>query len=211
MNVLIIINGPLPSRELLESERAKADLIIAANGGANRAHDVGLRADFVVGDLDSMDEDLRTLWPDTKFVHRPSQYATDFEKALQLALEHGATAAEVIGVSGGRFDHQLTNLNIMQRFSQKLALTCLDDDGFGQFVRRRVTLPTTPGQQITLSAFQKASGITTSGLKYPLENGTLEWGVNDGQSNEAVASEVTISIRRGVLFVFVLWPESDAQ
>ena len=209
MNALIILNAPLPSAAIVQHAQSRAELIIAADGGANRAYEAGIRPEVVVGDFDSLAAGARKNWPETEFVHRPSQYATDFEKALQLAIERGATAAEIVGVSGGRFDHQITNLNIMQRFSNSLDLSCIDNDGCGRFVHRRAVLQTVPGQQITLAAFQKTTGITTTGLKYPLENGTLEWGVNDGQSNEAVAAEVTIEVAQGVLFVFALWPEKE--
>lgn len=209
MHILIILNAPMPNAARLQQAVSSTDCIIAADGGANRASEAGIRPDVVVGDFDSMDNALRQTWPDTEFVHRPSQYATDFEKALQLAIERGAESAQIVGISGGRFDHQITNLNVMQRFSKQMALTCIDSDGYGHFVHDRLTFQTVPGQQISLAAFQKATGITTSGLKFALSNGILEWGKNDGQSNEALASEVTIELKSGTLFVYALWPQGS--
>lgn len=205
MHALIIVNGPLPSRTFYEKELVKADLIICADGGANRALAASIAPHFVVGDLDSLSGDVHRKLKDTAFVHRPDQHTTDLEKALQFALEKEAKSATVIGFSGGRFDHQLTNLNILQRFSPKIQLVCIDDSGISRFVHDKIKLNVEIGQQISLLAFQKASGITTKGLKYPIKNGTLEWGVNDGQSNEAVSGEVKIIVKRGVLFVFCVW------
>jgi thiamine pyrophosphokinase len=207
MHALIIVNGPLPSHTFYEKELTEAGLIICANGGAKRAFAAKVNPHFVTGDLDSLSGDVREKLKDTTFVHRPSQYATDLEKALQFALEKGAKSATAIGFSGGRFDHQLTNLNILQKFSDRLEITCLDDSGAGRFVRDKIKLQVEIGQQISLMAFQKASGITTKGLKYPLKNGALEWGKKNGQSNETVSQNVEISVKSGVLFVFCVWSD----
>ncbi|MFQ5629282.1 MAG: thiamine diphosphokinase [bacterium] len=209
MHALIILNGNLPESKILQPEIAKAKLIICADGGANQAIAASITPDYIVGDLDSVTGAVRKQLKNTAFVLKPSQYATDLEKALQLAIEKSVISTSVIGFSGGRFHHKHTNLNILQSFSDRLDMTCIDNSGFGKFMRDRISLDVKIGQQISLTAFQKAGGITTKGLKYPLKNGALEWGINDGQSNEAISPSVEITVKKGVLFVFCVEPENE--
>lgn len=206
MHTLIIANGEAPGKELAQQEAAKAELIICADGGANSARSLGVQPDYVVGDLDSITEESKAKIPAEKLIHKPSQYATDLEKALDLALEKGATSIALLGATKDRLDHQITNLNIVQKYADKVPITIIDDTGFGLFVNDSWEHESEIGQQISLTAFQKTEGITTQGLKYPLENTTMEWGINNGQSNEVIKNPVKISLKKGSLFVFCVTP-----
>ena len=202
-HVVIILNSPLPARERMHPWLQRAAMIIAADGGANRAAEAGIAADVVVGDLDSLSAEVKKSFAPGQLILRPSQYATDFEKALEFALEQNARQATIFGLSGGRLDHQITNLNIFERFSERLELTAVDAFGTGRIIRSRTVLHVAAGTQISLAAFRRCSGITTTGLKYPLREATMEWSINNGQSNEAVAGTVTIDLREGSLFLYV--------
>lgn len=202
MVALVILNSELPPKRLYVGELKRAALVLCADGGANRALAAGIQPDYVIGDLDSLNPLVRDAFDAKQLIHRPRQNATDLDKTLDFAIEMGAEAVSVLGCGGGRFDHQLTNLNILQKYSDRLEICCIDATGTGYFVRDRLHLTTPIGQQISLMAFTRASGITTHGLKWSLTDATLEWGVSDGQSNEAVAPAVDIRVTEGVLFVF---------
>lgn len=204
---LVVVNSTLPAQSILADCRSRADLVICADGGANRARERDLQPDYIVGDLDSLRDETRCAFPQAVIVERPSQYATDLEKALTFALEHGVTRVLLVGVTGLRFDHALVNLNIAEKFCDRLEIEIHDDYGLGTFIFARhapITqkFPAFIGQQITLLAFRRAEGITTTGLKYPLYDETLEWAVRDGLSNEALAAEIAISVRNGTLFCY---------
>ncbi len=204
---LIIANSLLPSAEILSACRARAALIICADGGANRALANGLIPDYVVGDLDSVTPATRATLSSTQFIARPSQYATDLEKALTFALEKNCERVLLAGITGLRLDHQLVNLNIAEKFCTRLVIETQDDYGIGSFIvaaqkPATVIFKSFAGQQISLIAFRRVEGITTQALKYPLENEDLEWAVRDGLSNEALSEEFSISVQRGNLFCY---------
>ena len=204
---LIIANSLLPAAAILEECRKRADVIVCADGGANRARERDLVPDFIVGDLDSILPETRAAFPQTQYIHRPNQDATDLEKTLQFAIEQGMQKVLLVGITGLRFDHQICNLNIAEKFCDRLAIEIHDDFGVGTFLnaaRREMSLrfEAFVGQQISLFAFRRAEGIVTEGLKYPLQNEGLEWAVRDGLSNEATGSEVKIRLRKGVLFIY---------
>jgi len=200
---LVIVNGVLPATRILDELRARCELIICADGGANRAHAAGLTPDYIVGDLDSMTDETRQAFPSAPIVHRPSQYETDLEKTLHFAVELGVTRALLVGVTGFRLDHQLVNLNIAEKFCDRIEIETHDDYGAGHFIREKEFIfEASIGQQISLIAFRCAEGIITGGLKYPLQDEAIEWAVRDGLSNEVVASPVRISVKRGTLFCY---------
>lgn len=204
---LIIANSILPAAPILDECRARADLILCADGGANRARERGIMPDFIVGDLDSISPETRAAFPGAKYIHRPSQYATDLEKTLQFAVELSLQRALLVGISGLRFDHQICNLNIAEKFCSRLEMELHDEFGVGVFINAQageahIHLDAFLGQQISLFAFRRAEGIVTEGLKYPLLDEALEWAVRDGLSNEAVQTEVMIRVRTGALFVY---------
>ena len=95
-------------------------------------------------------------------------------------------------------------MNILEKFIHQLTITTLDHYGIGNFVTKHEEFEGKVGQKISIFSFRTARGITTQGLKYPLENDTLEWAVKDGLSNEIVSNPVTISIKSGILFVYCL-------
>ncbi|RME01858.1 MAG: thiamine diphosphokinase [Calditrichaeota bacterium] len=206
LQAIIIANSPLPDASRFQAALEQADVIICADGGANHAVHAGIRPQYVVGDFDSVTEETKQVLADSQFIYRPSQYAPDVEKTLEFALEKGVQRATLLGITGGRLDHQICNLNIMEKFSRKMELSCIDDFGAGKFIHSRYAFNAFVGQQVSLFAFRRAEGITTHGLKYPLQNASMEWAVNDGLSNEATAKRVEIVVEKGSLFVYCLWP-----
>ena len=204
---LIIANSILPAAAILEECRSRAEMILCADGGANRARERGLVPDFIVGDLDSILPETRAAFQSAQYIHRPSQHATDLEKTLQFAIAQKIQGVLLVGITGLRFDHQICNLNIAEKFCGQIEIEMHDDFGIGTFLnasQREASLRIEAfvGQQISLFAFRRAEGIVTAGLKYPLQNEALAWAVRDGLSNEATAGEVEIRLKKGVLFVY---------
>ncbi len=204
---LIIANSILPAQPIVADCLSRADVILCADGGANRARERGLVPDFIVGDLDSILPETRAAFPQAQYIHRPDQNATDLEKTLQFAVEQGVQRALLVGITGLRLDHQICNLNIAEKFCSRLEIELHDDFGVGIFLNAQqqeaaVRFETFVGQQISLFAFRRAEGIVTEGLKYPLQDEALEWAVRDGLSNEAIHTAVTIRVKKGILFVY---------
>ncbi len=100
MKALIIANGALPSRRLVRRLASAADIVICADGGANKTRPMRITPDFIIGDMDS-------ITPSTKkYFHRiPSMFvedqdSTDLEKAIQLCIDMMCTSVNVVGGRG---------------------------------------------------------------------------------------------------------------
>jgi thiamine pyrophosphokinase len=203
MNTLILCNGQPPPEELFEEKRAWADMFIAADGGGNIARSFGAVPDYVIGDLDSYE----TRSDETvEIIHKPSQYANDLEKALELAKKKGGSKIKVLGATGLRLDHTLKNLSVLKQFNEQFE-RILFADAYGtiQLLPGEFTAEIPVGTTISLFPLSgKVTGIITRGLKYPLTNGFLENGVSDGSSNSVVSSPVAIIHEEGDLLLFIV-------
>jgi thiamine pyrophosphokinase len=206
-HALIIGNGEVPSRKLLVPLLKAKPYIICADGGANKARSYGIVPDCIAGDLDSITRQTRHYFASVPIIHNADQYSTDLEKALDIAVEKKFTSAVIIGAMGERPDHTFSNFSILAKYHKRIALQLFDDRCTVEVIDRRVRFAAAIGQQISLMPMGRCTGITTYGLRYPLRNESLQLGVREGSSNEAVRSTVTVSVHSGFLLLFKIHPD----
>ena len=84
--VLILCNGEPPGKELLFRHWNASDLQIAADGGANFLESHGLKPKIIIGDLDSLDDQIRSGVSPDSIVHVEEQQTNDADKALSASL-----------------------------------------------------------------------------------------------------------------------------
>ena len=113
---LVVIGGLPPKRSVVQ-HLPRYDFVIAADSGLHAAIDLGLRVTAVVGDMDSVDPAVLAVAEVTgseiERVPRDKDN-TDTELALLTAVARGARHITVITGGGGRLDHQLGVLAVMQ-------------------------------------------------------------------------------------------------
>src|SRR5688572_21924099 len=103
--VVVLAGGDGPDPGLVVPA---ADLVVAADSGAEQAAPLGLDVDLLVGDLDSIAPGtLAALEASgTRIERHPrDKDATDLELALAVAVGHRARRIVVVGGHGGRLDH----------------------------------------------------------------------------------------------------------
>lgn len=116
-SAILFIGGEGPRSELCKGLIKKGDLIIAADSGLLKAEDFGFKPDWIIGDMDSL-EDLSRLssYPKDIILQYPvDKDYTDTELALQLAWEKGCTDITMVGGGGGRTDHLLAITALFDR------------------------------------------------------------------------------------------------
>ncbi|WP_138432028.1 thiamine diphosphokinase [Fodinibius saliphilus] len=200
--VLILCNGSPPSRELFRESFAQADYFIAADGGGNIARQFSTQPDVVIGDLDSYKPVSNEPF---KVVSRPNQEYNDLEKALTYADKEGGTHIHVLGATGYRLDQTLKNLSVLKQFNSNFqSLVMKDNYGDTQLITPTYETELAIGTTVSLFPLSgTVTGITTHGLKYPLENESLTNGIRDGSSNEVIKPTVEITYQSGDLLLFV--------
>lgn len=197
--IALFLNGLAPKRipELNQFEK-----IYCTDGAYNYLRKLKVQPDVISGDLDSLD---RSQIPTSiEIVETPDQDFTDFEKALQLIEQSGYQEVYVYGSSGMEHDHFLGNLSTALKFKESLTLVFFDDYSYYFFTDKQTILEGYQGRTISLYPFPTAENIVTKGLKYSLNNESLDLTSRIGIRNQAVEEQVEISYEKGDLLVFIL-------
>lgn len=102
-----LAGGARFSHKLLETAKALAPKVVAADGGADRLLAHGVEPEAVIGDFDSISKAARRRLEGRLF-RIAEQATTDFDKALRSIA---APFVIGLGFSGARLDHGLAVLN----------------------------------------------------------------------------------------------------
>jgi thiamine pyrophosphokinase len=201
---LIILNGEISKPQLIKYSGRKNKILISADGASNTLYKWKIIPDYIIGDLDSLTPEAFAYFKKNKVIIKKiiEQEHTDFEKCLRFSISKKIKNITVTGFGGKRADHFLNNFSVMKRYYKKCNLRLIDKN-FEIFFSGKITaFECRIGDTVSLIALPKASGITTYGLKFPLKNETLQWGIREGALNEAVKKIVKIEVKKGDLIVF---------
>lgn len=138
-------------------------------------------------------------------VLRPEKDDTDTESAVQTAAELGAEEIHIVGGTGSRLDHMLANVYLLGLLrEQGISAYLVDAHNRVQVIDQRIVIKkeTQYGKYVSLLPFMGAvEGITLKGMKYPLEDYTLDHCHSIGISNEITGEQAEIELRTGRLVV----------
>lgn len=180
-------------------------MCIAADSGLDHAYDLGLRPEVVVGDLDSVSAGAlaRAEREGTEIDRHPARKAkTDLELALDRAMAVVPDRIVVAGIGGGRLDHHLANLLLLadERFTGPDVDALVGTSWIGVVRSRMRTLRGSPDELVSLLPVHgNASGVTATGLGYPLAGAELAAGSTRGVSNYFEGFVATVVVTRGTL------------
>ncbi|MCH9614417.1 MAG: hypothetical protein SP1CHLAM54_16230 [Chlamydiia bacterium] len=190
MSIAYVVNGELKSPDLIKPRILSHDRIIAVDGGYNHCVAMGITPELVIGDLDSCQpENLQT-----------DVYPRDKDKTdLRLALEkYPADKMTLFCATGGRTDHTLVHMLLLKEYIGRLSI-----DGAEQMfvIDRPTKIEAKPGQSVSLIPLFQPVRLTTTGLKWNVENQTLNQKFT-GISNVAVSDHVEILEINGELLYY---------
>jgi thiamine pyrophosphokinase len=182
------------------------DILLAADGGTRHILALGLMPSLVIGDLDSLtdDEHRRLDAAGTEILRVPrDKNETDFEMALQVAVESGYGEILVVAALGNRLDQTLGNLALLTNPSL-VGLNIQLDDGEQQacFARTKARVEGQPGDIVSLIPWGgDVTGVVTDGLRWPLLGETLFPYKTRGISNELLGETASVSLESGLLLI----------
>ncbi len=178
----------------------KTDRIIAADGGYVHTRALGLQPDIVLGDFDSLG-----YVPENASVFPVEKDDTDAMLAARTGLEMGCDRFLFYGALGGkRLDHTVANFQTLQFLADRGAKGYLIGKDQIVTVVKNGALHFGSGTTGILSVFcmgKDARGVTLTGLKYPLQDGTLQPGFPLGVSNRFIGEPASVSVKNGSLLV----------
>ena len=184
-------------------------LIACADGGLRHARALGLHPGFMISDCDSMPETEGTEVIRLK----PEKDDTDTQSCLREVFRRGCREATLVCATGGRIDHMLANLSLLEEAkSMGGQLTVLDSCNrivLHEGGRKKFIMPAAYKYFSIVPLDAELSGVTIENAKYPLENARITRAGMVSISNEAApGSTVSVTIEKGAaLLIFAHDPK----
>lgn len=196
--IAVIANGVIEHYGELSGAIKGYDQYLAVDGGLNHCKALHIIPLFLIGDMDSINPNVRKEFPHIKELKfNRDKDATDLELTLQFLIKKNPKSITVFGGLGGRVDHSLTNLILLTRYPGTVFMET-EKEIFG-VIDRQLSLETHRGQIISLIPMNgPVTGISTDGLKWEIKNGNLDKNFI-GISNEATGSSIFITVKTGDL------------
>lgn len=200
---IIIANGKSPTKSVVNYFINKGfTTIICADGGANSAKKIGITPDYIIGDLDSVStRTLKYFDGKSNIIKYNRQNDTDVEKSLKFAIEKKFNEVVLFGVTGDRLDHTICNLGIVIKFFNKIKISLVSERSYLKPINTSSSIQSRIGETISLYAFDKKTKITSTGLKYKLNNLALSFGVKESTSNVSTKNKIQLNVKGGIVFI----------
>ncbi len=187
----------------------RADIVLAADGGARFLVGIGVTPHAVVGDFDSLGEadQARLRAEGVELLRHPVRKdVTDGELAVDEALVRGAGEIALAGGLGA-LDHTLGHLAILRRLAARRVAASLVAPRLTATVLvspAAVALCAETGTRVSLVPMAGDATVTLSGLDYPLDRGVLPVAACLGLGNHVAApGDARIVLHEGVVAVIV--------
>lgn len=186
---VVVGNGEFPRHAIPLAVLDAAPLVVCCDGGTDKLLASGRLPHLIIGDGDSLSEASRLRFS-ALILHNPDQETNDQTKAITHLYRQGIRKVAIIGATGGREDHTLGNISLLQEYlHMAMEVVLLTDYGYFVAACGIQTFSSFPGQQVSIFGIG-TQGMTSTGLKYPLRDFSAWW---QGTLNEATAHQFTIS------------------
>jgi thiamine pyrophosphokinase len=215
MRATIFVNGLIADYPQAERWLRADDYLVCADGGTRHCLALGRKPHALVGDLDSIEPAVLAQLSETGIEierHPTAKAKTDLELAIEFAIHKGASELLLLGALGGRLDQTIANLLLLARSDWPIPISIAEGNELAQVLRggERLTVQSPVDSTVSvLSLTEQVTGITYTGLEYPLDDFTLKLGSTRGMSNVVSATPATITIRTGLLLVVQAFDEKQ--
>lgn len=203
MRALLFLNGTI-HREL-NINKDNFDLIVAANGGCNNAYKLNIKPHILIGDLDSINKNIKKWIKGTKTILFPKyKDKSDGELALIYLKKNGFTDITIIGTAGKRFDHTLTNMFMIASFSKYMDFKLIEREFICYFLYGNNEIEISTGHYKIFSIIPfKQSVISIKGAKYNLNRSTISPGKSLTLSNITTDNKLIIKLYKGNIAIII--------
>ncbi len=209
MHILIVTGGNIDKDIAFAMLKNNSyTYIIAVDKGLSFLDACGRMPDLIMGDFDSVDKDiLHDYMGKNCRVKRFSSEkdATDTQLAVEEAIALGAAAITIIGGTGNRLDHTLSNIYILGlALRHNISCRLIDAHNVIQLIDKTTYIQKNniSGNYISLLPYtESVENITLKGFRYPLQEYTLHKDTSIGISNELTEDSGMIAFTKGILIM----------
>ena len=207
--ILILANGDWDiGNDLARVQKLaeSADHIVATDGALDHAVDCDIPVHTLIGDLDSLSDPthLEERFPDLEILRYPEEKDwTDLELAIDWALERKPPSIVVYGAAGGRIDHTMANLALLEKgLHTGIPIEMISGNESVRLLQGNLSLENASmGDRVSLLPISLFCTVSTQGLKYTLDSEKLFRGQGRGISNVVTGLPASVIVESGVLAV----------
>ena len=201
MHTVVLAKGRFPTHPIPLAMLKSASRIICCDGSSSSLLAYGLEPTAIVGDLDSVTDELKVRFSDRLYFN-PDQDTNDLTKAIHWCKERGFNRISILAGTGMRDDHTIGNVGLLTSYQQMgMDVQMVTDYGVFVPLLKSAKLTSYEGQQISIFSFNNNTFVTTTNLKYPLVNAKLHepW---MGTLNQSLGDWFELKFEPGPLIVF---------
>ncbi|GAU78750.1 thiamin pyrophosphokinase [Fusibacter sp. 3D3] len=212
---MVVLNGAYIDYRKLKAilkERFKTqnpEVVLGVDGGTNHLESLGLTPTHILGDLDSIEhiDVYKEKFKEAEWIVYPIEKDyTDSELAFETAKSLGCNELVVIGAFGGRLDHMLGTILLLNRYSDGVDIELLDLQNQIRLIQGPLVYPLIkkeiPYRYVSLVPISnQVTGVYLDGFKYPLNNATIKLGETIGISNEVLKDHASVTLSSGKLLM----------
>jgi len=189
-DIIILANGDFPKTKRAVDLLSSDKFLLCCDGSAVEATAHGYVPDLIIGDMDSLTDELKDSYKD-KIIQIDDQNSSDLSKALNWARDNKVESVTLLGADGGGDDHYLGNLFLILDNSYDFKLKVITNSGQFDIVNNK-DFSSYPNQRVSIFCMNKEAKVSSSGLKYELDGYSFD-NLYGATLNEATGNSFGVS------------------
>lgn len=208
-NTVIVADGSFPTNHIPLGYLKNAARIICCDGSASNLILAGYIPDAIVGDMDSLSEDLANRFADRIFRDN-NQETNDLTKAVSWCAARGFKDIVIVGATGKREDHTIGNISLLTEYINDVNVIMVTDTGIFHPFLKSCKVLSFAGQKVSIFSIDAYTEFTSAGLRYPLLKTKLfNWWV--ATLNEVLGDSFTLDFEGGRVIVYLKFVDPPAS
>ena len=200
-HTVIIADGTFPTHKIPLDYVKTAERIVCCDGSADNTLLAGFTPDAIVGDMDSLSEELANRFADRLFPD-DDQSTNDLTKAVGWCVNSGYKNLVIVGATGKREDHTIGNISLLAEYINDAEVIMITDTGIFKPLIQSSAISSFAGQQVSVFSIDPETEITSAGLKYPLEKTKIKnWWF--ATLNEALGDTFSLEFNNGRVIIYL--------
>lgn len=206
IEAVILAGGDYPTRLLPCALLRRAKYVVCCDGAAAEYIERGNTPDAIVGDGDSLSEDIFARFSDIIHINS-DQETNDQTKAVKFLQARGVKRIAIVGATGKREDHSLGNIALLVEYQrQGLEVRIYTDYGVFMACSGRCSFLCQKGQAVSIFNIS-ARNLSAEGLQYPIYDFSQLW---QGTLNRTTSETFSISAE-GDYLIFMAYTDSHSE
>ena len=187
--------------EYVDPKRIDTDeklFVVCADSGYDNALKAGFSPDIVIGDFDSIQNEIKDAEIMRLPVHKDE---TDTQVCVDYLIKNGFEKVYMICALGGRIDHTMANTALLAYGALRgIELTIVCENFYMFPIIGKKEIIGKPGEMFSVFPYGgNCTGVVEKGFEYELDGGTLFFDVPMGISNVLTENTANVEVENGIL------------